>query len=55
MKTQIKRCLFLPILFLAALSHVAYGGDSAVNNIRPEQQAETFTERQTTMKDKNND
>ena len=50
MKTQIKRCLFLPILFLAALSHVAYGGDSAVNNIRPEQQAETFTERQTTMK-----
>jgi hypothetical protein len=29
---------------VAALSHVAYGGDSAVNNIRPEQQAETFTE-----------
>jgi hypothetical protein len=50
MKTRIKRCLFLPILLVAALSHVAYGGDSAVNNIRPEQQAETFTERQTTMK-----
>src|SRR6266540_469831 len=49
MKTRIKRCLFLPILLVAALSNVAYGGDSAVNNIRPEQQAETFTERQTTM------
>jgi hypothetical protein len=50
MKTRIKRCLFLPILLAAALSHVAYGGDSAVNNIRPEQQAETFTERAPTMK-----